>query len=74
MRPGFGRLAGDKIPAAVIRSLSWAKFSESGTPTNICTTSSICFQLLNWPEFLSSRCMATAPDSSRSELSCGSSP
>ena len=31
----FGRFAGDAMPAAASRSLSWAKFSESGTPTNI---------------------------------------
>src|SRR5664280_2530643 len=65
----LGRLEGDCMFAAVMRSLNWAKFKESGRPTNIWTTLSIFCQLANWPEFFISRCMATAPDNSRSELS-----
>ncbi len=65
----LGRFAGDVMPAAASRSLSCAKFSESGTPTKLCTTLSNCCQFANWPERLINWLIATAPASSRRELS-----
>src|SRR4051794_2122751 len=65
----LGTLAGEKMPAAVIKSLSCEKFRESGMPTNICRILSSCCQLEYWPELFNNRCKGRIVDSSRSELS-----